>query len=205
MFMLAVALVVGYFVIQSTGYAVHKALHHPALGKIHDTHDVHHKLMYPPEDYLDTGKYREVPDNAQPFKYYAAAAVPLVAAVFIFLPLTIAISLAVELAVVAWANDWLHQKMHIKGYWLERYTWFHHLRALHWHHHVDDSKNIGIFSWFTDKILGTYEEATTRPSYLPSLKPELHLIPMDEILTHMVDEPELEEPKEEVQLELLQG
>jgi sterol desaturase/sphingolipid hydroxylase (fatty acid hydroxylase superfamily) len=172
MLALAVSLVVGYFVIQTTGYIVHKALHHPALGLIHETHDVHHKKMYPPEDYLNTGKYREVPNEAQPYKYYAAAAVPLVIGVFAFLPLSIAIALVTELAVVAWLNDWLHQKLHIKGYWLERYSWFHRLRELHWWHHVDDSKNFGIFSWFADRLFGTFEESQEIPSYLIEESPE---------------------------------
>lgn len=179
MLTLAVALVVGYFVIQSAGYVVHKALHQPQLGKIHGTHEIHHKEIYPPEDYLFAGKYKEVPAAAQPVWYYLPPAILMVAGFFYVLPAYIAVSLTAELALVAWMNDWLHQKLHIKGHWLERFSWFHHLRALHWHHHVDDSKNIGIFSWFTDKLLGTYQEPLTRPSYLPSGKPKLYLIPLD--------------------------
>lgn len=179
MFALAVSLVVGYFVIQTTGYLVHKALHHPLLGKIHETHDIHHKRMYPPEDYLAPGKYREVPNEAQPFKYYAAAAIPLVTAVFLLAPLTMALALTAELLVVAWANDWLHQKFHIEGFWMERYSWFHELRALHWHHHVDDSKNLGIFSWFADSIFRTYEEVQTTPTYLLPKVPNLTLVPFE--------------------------
>jgi sterol desaturase/sphingolipid hydroxylase (fatty acid hydroxylase superfamily) len=205
--MFAVALVVGYFVIQSTGYAVHKALHQPFLGPIHRTHDVHHKVMYTPKDYLDVS-YREVPGEAQPFKYYAGAAIPLIAAVFLFLPVTTAIALTAELLLVAWANDWLHQKVHIKGYWLERYSWFRHLRALHWHHHVDDTKNLGIFSWFTDRILGTYEEPLTTPSYLTEpdviwqvdAPPKVTYIVKTEIETEVET---FEEPEEVA--ELLQG
>jgi sterol desaturase/sphingolipid hydroxylase (fatty acid hydroxylase superfamily) len=202
--MLAVSLVLGYFVVQATGYAVHKALHHPALGKIHRTHDVHHKVLYPPDDYLNTGKYREVPDDAQPYKYYAPPAIALLTVVFLTLPLYIAISLSVELVLIALANDWLHQKLHIKGFWLERYTWFHHLRELHWHHHVDDSKNMGIFSWFTDKILGTYEEATSMPTYLKVKEPEFFLIPIDDAATTL-DNVEAELDNSVVQVELLQG
>ena len=179
MLTLAVSLVVGYFVIQTTGYLVHKALHHPLLGKIHETHVIHHKQMYPPEDYIDSGQYREVPNEAQPFKYYAAAAVPLVTAVFLLAPLTIAIALAAELVVIAWANDWLHQKFHIEGFWMERYTWFHELRALHWHHHVDDSKNLGIFSWFGDRLFRTYEKVQTTPTYLLPKVPKLTLVPLE--------------------------
>lgn len=170
MFTLFVALVVGYFVIQTAGYVVHKALHHPLLGKIHETHDIHHKQMYPPEDYLVPGEYREVPNEAQPFKYYAAAAIPLIAAAFFFLPLTMATALTAELILVAWVNDWLHQKFHIEGFWMERYTWFNELRDLHWHHHVDVRENLGIFFWLPDKILGTYSESISTPSYL--IKPE---------------------------------
>lgn len=203
MFILAVSLVIGYFVVQATGYAVHKALHHPALGKVHETHDVHHKVMYPPDDYLNTGEYREVPAGAQPYKYYAPAALALVVTVFLTLPLYVAVALSAELAFLAWANDWLHKKLHIKGYWLERYTWFNHLRDLHWHHHVDDSKNLGIFSWFTDKIMGTYEEPRTQPVYLIPPKAKLFLVPPPE----MADDQEVTGAKVDAaeQLEVIQG
>lgn len=166
--MLFASLVIGYFVIQTTGYMVHKALHLPVLGIIHRTHDIHHRLMYPPDDYLDAGEYREVEDQAQPFKYYAAASVPLLFITYYLMPFCIFSALALELLLVAWLNDWLHQKLHIKGHWLEKFRWFHRLRALHWHHHVDDTKNLGIFSWGPDKVLGTFQEPLTTPTYLDS-------------------------------------
>jgi len=161
-----VAIVVGYFIIQFAGYCVHRALHHPALGKIHKTHDVHHFVIYPADKYLDTGKYKDVPDESQPFKYYAAAAVPLIITTYFLFPMHTFIALTLELCIVAWLNDWLHQKLHIKGFWLERYSWFHRMRELHWHHHFDISKNIGIFSWHADKVVGTFEEPRERPPYL---------------------------------------
>lgn len=168
MFALIIALVVGYFVIQVVRYFVHWALHQENLGRMFQAHKEHHKDKYPPEAYLFDGRYRQVSIISQPFWYYLPGALTLVGIVFTIFPLYIAISLTIELIIISWANTWLHQKLHVSGHWLEKYSWFHHLRALHWHHHIDKSKNIGIFSWFADKLFHTYQEPITNPSYLPN-------------------------------------
>jgi hypothetical protein len=169
MFALFIALVGGYFTVQISGYVVHWALHRPELGKAFEAHKEHHQVKYPPENYLSK-KYREISIISQPFWYYLPAAIGLIALAFTTLPLYIAGALTAELAFVAWSNDWVHQKLHIEGHWLERYTWFHRLRELHWQHHLDEGTNLGIFSWTGDRIFGTFSEAQELAPYL--IKPE---------------------------------
>jgi sterol desaturase/sphingolipid hydroxylase (fatty acid hydroxylase superfamily) len=101
----------------------------------------------------------------RPIYYYGAVALVSVVTFFMLLPVEIAITVTVVLLFLAWANDWLHEKIHIRGTRLESSDWFLKIRELHHHHHVDVTKNIGIFSWFTDKLFKTYEDPnkTGRP------------------------------------------
>lgn len=161
---IVLVLIGGYLFVQTAGYLIHWVLHQPIMGRLHKTHNDHHREKYTPEDYLDK-TYRHVAGNNRPILYYTPPALLIVAFAFMFLSPLLAAIFTVELAVVAWANDWLHTQMHIEGHWLERYRWFWRLRDLHWHHHVDEGKNLGIFSWFTDKLLGTFEEPKDTPAY----------------------------------------
>jgi len=161
---IAAVLIGGYFLVQSAGYAIHLVLHQPEMGKLHQTHNDHHHQKYSPEDYLSK-KYRHVAGGNKPILYYTPPALTIVALSFVFLPTLLASIFTVELAILAWANDWLHTQLHIEDHWLERYSWFWRLRDLHWHHHVNEDKNLGIFSWFTDKVVGTFQEPTLTPMY----------------------------------------
>ena len=172
---IAAVLVVGYIIVQLAGYVIHSALHQPFMGRVHKTHNDHHREKYSPHDYLDK-TYRHVASSNNPILYYTPPALIIVALAFWLMPFYLAAIFTVELAAVAWANDWLHTQMHIEGHWLERYRWFWRLRDLHWHHHVDESKNLGIFSWFSDKLFRTFEEPRGIPSYY--LKSDRQLDPV---------------------------
>ena len=167
-----IALFFGYFFVQIIGTAgAHRILHHKISGPVFRAHTDHHDTQYPPEDCL-SATYRQPHWRNRPIWYYVPPAGLLTAAFFYFTPLYIAIALTIELIAIAWANDWIHEKIHIEGHWLERYKWFWRLRDLHWHHHVDESKNLGIFSWFTDKYISrTFEEPLSVPSYYKRLRP----------------------------------
>jgi len=151
-----------------SGSTLHWVLHQPQMGQLHRTHNDHHRRQYTPEDYLSK-TYRKVDSANRPILYYTPPAIIIVALAFWALSPLLATIFAVELVVVAGANDWLHMQLHIEGHWLERYRWFWRLRDLHWHHHVDESKNLGIFFWFSDRMFRTYEEPKQVPSYYQTL------------------------------------
>ena len=81
------------------------------------------------------------------------------------------------LAVAGWFGVNLHYWLHIENHWLERYQWFHDLRALHLQHHRGGAKqNYNMYSFVTDAFLGTFEELDTGVEYPTSLKDEDRLI-----------------------------
>ena len=57
-------------------------------------------------------------------------------------------------------HDYLHDAFHIERHWLYRIpiikNWFASLVSLHYLHHVDMNSNFGIFSFFWDRMFGTY-------------------------------------------------
>ena len=55
----------------------------------------------------------------------------------------------------SWSN-WLHHTFHIEGHWIERYVYFHDLRALHYTHHQGTAKhNYGFMDFGMDMADGS--------------------------------------------------
>lgn len=147
------------------GYFVHKSLHQPWAGRLHQSHMTHHLKLYPYNDYL-SDKYRNAgKDNT--LKIFALAAVPLVA-----IPIVLGIvgilsvglmivSLSV-MGVMSFLHSYLHDSFHIRNHWLYRVPvvkhWFDRWVHIHWLHHVDMGTNYGIFLFFLDQLFGTYWE-----------------------------------------------
>ena len=60
------------------------------------------------------------------------------------------LSMTIYAAVGSYAN-WLHHAFHIKGHWIERFVYFHDLRALHYTHHQGTAKhNYGFLDFSGD-------------------------------------------------------
>jgi len=153
-FLIVTALV--YVVGNAGGYVVHRLLHQPWTGRPYEDHYNHHFIIYPPEDYLSY-VYREPPIEAEQAKYYVPVFVVIMAPLLLFGWEWYAVGF-VESCAVLKLNAWIHDSIHVRGHWLERFDWFHTLRDWHLTHHVDVSKNFGIFSFFTDHILGTFKK-----------------------------------------------
>jgi sterol desaturase/sphingolipid hydroxylase (fatty acid hydroxylase superfamily) len=157
-------LFIGYFITQFAGYLIHCALHNPHMGPIFKSHADHHERQYPPNDFLSR-KYRRADITNRPILYYLIPGALICGLAFYLLPFYLGLAFGLEILLVASINDWLHTQLHIKGHWLEKYGWFWRLRGFHWQHHVNAKKNIGIFSWFSDKLLGTYQPPPLSPGY----------------------------------------
>jgi len=136
-----VAIILGYFFTQFAGYWIHRVLHDHRSGIMYRSHKTHHEKLYPPEDFLSKS-YRNVPVKDRPIIYYGIAAVFSSTAFFLLFPAVIAAVLTGMIVFIAWLNDWIHEKIHIKGHWLEMCNWFWKIRELHFHHHEDEKKNI---------------------------------------------------------------
>ena len=146
-----------YFVVQGAGYLVHRLAHWPGGGALYRAHRVHHEELYKPTEFL-SDVYRSPPQQDSSVLGFLPYLVVLCALPFLFLPPLTAGLAAMLATLIACANSTLHDRLHVRGGWLERFGWFHRLRALHLQHHVDTSTNFGIFCFLWDRIMHTYRE-----------------------------------------------
>ena len=56
----------------------------------------------------------------------------------------------------AYIANYLHQSFHVKGHFLERYGWFHELRAVHYIHHLHSTRhNYAVLNVGLDWLCGS--------------------------------------------------
>jgi hypothetical protein len=78
------------------------------------------------------------------------------------------VSMVIYAAVGSYAN-WLHHAFHLKGHWIERFVYFHDLRALHYTHHQGTAKHNYGFLDFTADIAG---QTLSKPDFSLSNEPQ---------------------------------
>ena len=147
--------------VDAFGYWTHRALHQSWTGRLHRAHMTHHLVLYPPTDFV-SDKYRHAGSDNTTWTFLALG-LPLLCS-----PLLVALTGLIGWITAFWLvgvlggsgllhsfiHDWLHLKVH----------WFHwipgakRLVELHKIHHVDMSKNFGIFSFCWDKLGKTFED-----------------------------------------------
>jgi sterol desaturase/sphingolipid hydroxylase (fatty acid hydroxylase superfamily) len=157
---------ISFLVSSLFGYVVHRSLHQPWSGRLNKKHMTHHLSLYPPTDYL-SDKYRE-PGKDNTVFVFAAFAVPVVATPIILgvlhiLPLVLVITSIAVMAIMSFLHDYLHDAFHIRHHFLTKIPVFRQLFArwgrLHYLHHVNMQTNFGIFTFFLDKVFGTFWDA----------------------------------------------
>lgn len=124
----------------------------------------HHLKMYPPEDY-SSDVYRHAGNSSTP-KYFALVALPVILAPIVLgilgiLPLHLVLIVLAMEGLMGLLNDRVHDAFHINKHWMSRMpglrTLFARWNKLHYLHHVDMSKNYGIFTFHWDHLFGTYK------------------------------------------------
>lgn len=156
---------ISYIVASLAGHVIHWSLHQTWAGFLNKAHMSHHLKMYPPEDFT-SDVYRHAGNNSTP-KYFALVALPVIIAPIVLgffgiLPLhLVLIVLGVE-GLMGLLNDRIHDAFHINKHWMTRVpglrTIFAKWTKLHYIHHVDMSKNYGIFTFYWDRIFKTFRE-----------------------------------------------
>jgi hypothetical protein len=130
-------------------------------------HMYHHLVVYPPSRFLshlyedDEAGRTLLTTIAHDGPLYVLMLANL--AVLYFLdslrPLDIIISLLVYGYVSSFAV-WLHQVFHVQGHWMERFLYFHDLRALHYVHHQENIQhNYGFLDHSCDSATNTLKKA----------------------------------------------
>lgn len=147
------------------GWVVHWALHQRWSGLIHVAHMNHHLKQYPPSDLL-SDRYRS-PGKDNGLLFFTPAIV-LAFACFIAVLHVLGISVpllvwvCLEALVLGVAHDSLHTLMHLRSTRLLRFRWFRSMVALHFYHHINMRKNLGIYWFGWDRVLGTFRFPPSR-------------------------------------------
>lgn len=160
--MMSILITILITIIASTlfGHIVHWSLHQRWMGRFNSAHMTHHIKLYPPEDYT-SDVYRSAGKNSTT-RFFAVAAIPL-----ILIPVVLAITgivsmsiagiiLVVE-AVMGFLHNYIHDAFHVNNHWLNKVPGFSRWNKIHYIHHVDMTKNYGIFTFFWDRLFGTYQ------------------------------------------------
>ena len=158
-----IAAILSFFITTLFGHVVHWTLHQTWSGAVHQAHMTHHLKLYPPSDYVSK-VYRNAGADSTP-KFFALAAIPLVVTPIILyflgiMTLSVMITVLVAEGLMGFLHNYLHDAFHIEGHWLYKIyairRLFAYWTAIHYLHHVDMNKNYGIFSYFWDRVFGTY-------------------------------------------------
>lgn len=163
--MLAVFLtiLISFLVTTLFGYAIHWSLHQTWAGQFNVAHMTHHLKLYPPEDFT-SDVYRHAGKDSTP-KFFAVAAIPLILTpillwAFGVLALHLAVIVLVVEGTMGFLHDYIHDAFHINNHWMSRVPVlkdiFKKWVDIHYVHHVDMTKNYGIFTFLWDRLIGTY-------------------------------------------------
>lgn len=154
-------LIAFFIVFTFLGYAFHRIFHQPWSGRFYKSHMNHHLKQYPLNDFY-SDKYRNSgKDNS--VWLFAIAFSPLVAilvwsVVSGHVGILFGAMIAIEMAIVGWLNDSMHDSFHIRKTFWHKFPFFQRLIDLHYQHHVDMGTNYGIFSFYWDKVFKTFKE-----------------------------------------------
>lgn len=153
--MILFILIIGFILGELLGYWVHRLLHNPKAGILYKVHMVHHLELYPTNN-MYSAIYRKPKLKYNTLLMFAPFFLLAALLLFVLLPLKLFLLLFIETFSLSYLNNWLHDSFHIKPIWLEKYRWYNKLRDIHFIHHQDMSKNMGIFTFFWDRIFKTY-------------------------------------------------
>jgi sterol desaturase/sphingolipid hydroxylase (fatty acid hydroxylase superfamily) len=142
------------------GYLIHRAFHQKWSGTFYRRHYDHHFLQYPTTS-LISDTYRQPNKGNSSVWLFAICFSPLILGtllitVFGIIPLGIGIMIFIEMGLIAFLNDNMHDAFHIRKTFWARFGFFKRLRRLHFLHHQNTQSNFGVFSLTWDKIFGTY-------------------------------------------------
>ncbi len=148
-----------YFFGGFIGYAVHWMFHQPWSGVFYKVHKTHHEVKYPSGSFL-SDEYRSAgKDNTSP--YFILAVIILLLPFFIMLqlfsiPTWIIVTIIVESVVIGFITNYMHDSLHIRGHFFEKFRIFRKWRISHRIHHANVRYNLGIISFEWDYILKSW-------------------------------------------------
>jgi hypothetical protein len=158
-----------YAVAMAAFYAWHWQCHRrlrwvPFNARCVQLHAEHHWRIYPPTAFFgqpSADGALQVTHDSFVTQHEALLYVLLAAAIaFAFValrenPVAIAFALVLDI-VIGLGGNALHQSFHVRGHWLERFSAFHELRAVHHIHHLGSARmNYAVFNVGLDWLMGS--------------------------------------------------
>ena len=169
-------IIIGATIAEFFGYLTHIVLHSNKIEYLSRNHMIHHLVLYGPKTRMRSKDYLSPLVNRMGlfgvgFEWLIPIGLILALYLFLFwllqpaLHLSI-IFLAVNVFWVVFFYGYMHQAMHLSGFWMlkNKYfkKWFNGVRPLHDIHHLEFSdkglmnKNYGICFFAFDKIFGSF-------------------------------------------------
>ncbi len=145
------------------GWGIHWTLHQKWSGRLYRAHMNHHFIQYPPND-LTSPTYRYAGKDDAAFVFVPLLALIILPLGYLFyrlgaslIPLLVGFLIVTLIGV---AHDLVHADFHLDKPRLGRFKWFQRLRALHFYHHHNLKKNLGILVMTWDRLLGSFYDPT---------------------------------------------
>jgi sterol desaturase/sphingolipid hydroxylase (fatty acid hydroxylase superfamily) len=163
------------------GYWLHRLLHSGIVGFLSRNHMRHHMVLYGPLKPQRSSEYQDATDArtslgniGAEWLLPAVLLITFAAAAFHLLRVPVLFQSIYFATTLLWSFlmfSWLHDVMHIEGFWLEKNRWlkgwFISARQRHDAHHflMNDEglmdKNFGIGFFFFDRMFGTLSHSET--------------------------------------------
>lgn len=165
-----------FLISETVGYLVHRLAHWPKSGRLYKDHLFHHFQAYPPGQYMTEKYLGDLKTSFLP--YFVPPFILLNVGAAALLPWPMFLTFLVVSSTVSLVNNYLHDSFHVKGHWLKRFGWHRSLSDVHWVHHHNVKRNLGIYWYGVDRMLGTFKPFSAPgpvgPSPLPAASsPEL--------------------------------
>jgi len=174
--LLAISISIG--LAELVGYVLHRIMHSERFPSFSKAHMIHHMELYRPTQAMRTAKYEDATNGRAALGNIGMEWV-IPSAAILSLSLLTMLAMHVEwkyqaivvLSLLGWPIfmfSYLHDRMHLHNFWMERAPflniWFTNARRLHdiHHHSLNDSgrmdRNYGIGLFFFDRLFGTLAE-----------------------------------------------
>lgn len=142
-------------------YIFHRLGHSKKYGGIiYKLHMTHHRINYPFNEPIKKKPYRTnntyyIPDG---YVAYIPPSILLVYILFKILNLYTFLYIITEIIIITYPSNYIHNEIHIKNSWLEKYKWFLYCRNQHIIHHKNPTVNFSFSGLDNniDRLFGTY-------------------------------------------------
>jgi sterol desaturase/sphingolipid hydroxylase (fatty acid hydroxylase superfamily) len=169
-------LVFSVVVAELAGYGLHRLMHSCRISALSRAHLIHHLTHYGPQHPMRTAGYKDATHDRAAIgnvglEWLVPSAIILGVCLTLmwFLRVPLAYRLFSMFGLLGWPIfmfSYLHDRMHIQGFWMERAPllkwWFRKARRLHdiHHHSIDEhgrmDRNFGIGFFVFDRIFQTF-------------------------------------------------